>query len=60
MSPAQQVLVKGVLITLSNLYEVIKYVEKQFHVLEGKIADVSAAALHQLDCQSVSIMLSNN
>ncbi|CAH1982611.1 unnamed protein product [Acanthoscelides obtectus] len=51
MSPAQQVLVKGVLLTPDNQNEVIKYVEKQFHLLEGKLADVSATALDQLNFQ---------
>lgn len=54
MSPAQQVLVKGVQITQNNMYEIIKYVENQFHLLEGKIADVSAASLDQLSTQRVS------
>nr|XP_023016879.1 KICSTOR complex protein SZT2-like [Leptinotarsa decemlineata] len=51
LSPAQQVLVKGVRISQSNLKEIVKYVEKQFHLLEERIADVSAAALDQLDFQ---------
>lgn len=54
MSPAQQVLVKGVQITQENLSEIVRYVEKQFHLLEGKIADVSAASLEQLNVQRVS------
>lgn len=56
MSPAQQVLVKGVQITQSNLAEIIQYVENQFHLLEGKIADVSAASLDQLSSQRVSFL----
>lgn len=55
MSPAQQVLVKGVQITQSNIAEIIQYVENQFHLLEGKIADVSAASLDQLSSQRVSL-----
>ncbi|CAH1153732.1 unnamed protein product [Phaedon cochleariae] len=51
LSPAQQVLVKGVRISPDNLKEIVSYVEKQFHLLEEKIADVSAAALDQLDFQ---------
>lgn len=54
MSPAQQVLVKGVQICLDNLSEIVKYVENQFHLLEKKIADVSAASLDQLYIQRVS------
>ncbi|KAJ8923504.1 hypothetical protein NQ315_010082 [Exocentrus adspersus] len=49
MSPAQQVLVKGVQVSQNNLNEVIDYVEKQFHLLERKIADVSAMALDQIE-----------
>lgn len=55
MSPAQQVLVKGVKITDTSLEEIIKYVEKQFHLLQKKIADVAAAALDHLEFQCVSI-----
>ncbi|CAH0562057.1 unnamed protein product [Brassicogethes aeneus] len=51
MSPAQQVLVKGVQISSSNLNYIISYIEKQFHLLEGKIADVSVVAHEQLDIQ---------
>ncbi|KAG5885699.1 hypothetical protein JTB14_002313 [Gonioctena quinquepunctata] len=53
LSPAQQVLVKGVRISTENLADTVRYVEKQFHILEEKIADVSAAVLDQLDFQRV-------
>lgn len=55
MSPAQQVLVKCVKITKENVSEIIHYVENQFHLLEGKIADVSATSLDQLYIQRVNI-----
>ncbi|CAG9828371.1 unnamed protein product [Diabrotica balteata] len=51
LSPAQQVLVKGVQITVNNLKEILKYVERQFHILEEKIADVCSKALDHLDSQ---------
>ncbi|KAJ8966991.1 hypothetical protein NQ317_011192 [Molorchus minor] len=53
MSPAQQVLVKGVQITQNNISTIIKYVEEQFHLLERRIAEVSATALDQIDFQRV-------
>lgn len=59
MSPAQQVLVKGVQITSDNIAEIIQYVENQFHLLEGKIADVSAASLDQLNIQKVFLFVAN-
>lgn len=54
MSPAQQVLIKGVQVTQSNLNEIINYVAKQFHLLEGKIADVTAMSLDQIEFHRVS------
>lgn len=53
MSPAQQVLVKGVQVTSKNVQEVIKLVETQFHILEGRIAHISAMAHEQIDQQKV-------
>lgn len=55
MSPAQQVLVKGVQVTTKNLQEIIHLVEVQFHLLENKIAHVSALAHDQMDLQRVSV-----
>lgn len=54
MSPAQQVLVKGVQITKRNLQEIISLVQIQFHSLENRIAQVSALAHDQMDTQRVS------
>ncbi|XP_008200755.1 KICSTOR complex protein SZT2 isoform X3 [Tribolium castaneum] len=51
MSPAQQVLVKGVQITSTNLHEIVAFVQSQFHVLEGKIADVTAMVHDQNERQ---------
>ncbi|CAG9855485.1 unnamed protein product [Phyllotreta striolata] len=51
LSPAQQVLVKGVQIMQNNLQEILKSVEKQFHILQEKIVDACSAALDQLDYQ---------
>lgn len=53
MSPAQQVLVKGVQITSTNLHEIITFVQNQFHLLEGKIADVTAMVHDQNERQKV-------
>lgn len=54
MSPAQQVLVKGVQMTTDNLEEIINFVVEQFNLLEGKIADVSAMVHDQNEFQKVS------
>lgn len=54
MSPAQQVLVKGVEVTIKNLQEIVRSVEIQFHLLENRIAHVSALAHDQMDLQRVS------
>ncbi|KAJ3640250.1 hypothetical protein Zmor_003559 [Zophobas morio] len=53
MSPAQQVLVKGVQITSSNLQEIVSFVQNQFHLLEGKIADVTAMVHDQDEFQKM-------
>jgi hypothetical protein len=53
MSPAQQVLVKGVQISSSNLQEILSFVENQFHLLEGKIADVTAMVHDQNEFQKM-------
>ena len=55
MSPAQQVLVKGVQITSSNLQEIVSFVQNQFHLLEGKIADVTAMVHDQDEFQKVTL-----
>lgn len=55
MTPAQQVLVKGVQLSLDNLADIIDYIEEQFHILENKIADVVALALDQIELQTVSL-----
>lgn len=57
MSPAQQVLVKGVQVTTNNLHEIINLVQIQFHLLENRIAHVSALAHDQMDSQRVSLYL---
>lgn len=51
MSPAQQVLVKGVQITSKNVHEIINLVATQFSQLEDRISHVSALAHDQLDLQ---------
>lgn len=51
MSPAQQVLVKGVEITSTKLPEIIKFVGDQFHIIEGKIAEVATFAYDQMDSE---------
>ncbi|XP_017776135.1 PREDICTED: protein SZT2-like [Nicrophorus vespilloides] len=51
ISPAQQVIVKGVRVSSHNIQEIIKLVQVQFHHLEGKIAEVSAKAYDQIDLQ---------
>lgn len=53
MSPAQQVLIKGVQVTTKNLHEIVSSVETQFHTLENRIAHVSGLAHDQIDMQKV-------
>lgn len=59
ISPAQQVLVKGVQVSSRNMQEVINLVQKHFHILEGRIAHVSAMAYDQMDLQIVFILSKN-
>lgn len=54
MSPAQQVLVKGVQVTTKNLQEIINLVQVQFVQLENRIAHVSGLVQDQMDSQRVS------
>lgn len=49
ISPAQQVLVQGWLVTLNNINQLTNFVEKQLNILEEKIASVTAIANQQLD-----------
>lgn len=57
ISPAQQVLVKGVKVSSHNMEEIISLVQKHFHILEGRIAVVSTLAYDQIDSQIVKIFL---
>lgn len=54
MSPAQQVLVKGVKVSSRNVHEIINLIESQFHYLEGRIAQVSALAHDEIEIQRVN------
>lgn len=54
ISPAQQVLVKGVQVSSHNMKQVIDLVQQHFLILEGRIAHVSALAYDQIDSQIVS------
>ena len=54
ISPAQQVILKGIQVTPQNLGEIIKCVETHFHMLEGKIADVCTQALGRTYLKRVS------
>lgn len=54
MSPAQQVLVKGVEITNVELSDIIKFIGDQFHTIEGKIAEVATFANYEMDNHRVS------
>lgn len=53
MSPAQQVLLKGIQVTSANLEQIFRSVERQLKVLGERIADVSGMALDQIDEQKV-------
>lgn len=55
MSPAQQVLVKGVKISSQNLQEIISLIENQFYFLEGRIARVSSMAHDEVELQKVRL-----
>ncbi|XP_043599602.1 KICSTOR complex protein SZT2-like isoform X2 [Bombus pyrosoma] len=48
-SPAQQVLVQGWLVTLDNVKQLTNFIENQLHVLEEKVACVTAVANQQLE-----------
>lgn len=48
-SPAQQVLVQGWLVTLDNVKQLTDFIENQLHVLEEKVACVTAIASQQLE-----------
>ncbi|GJQ67112.1 hypothetical protein Trydic_g21981 [Trypoxylus dichotomus] len=49
ISPAQQVLVKGVQISSQNVHDIIYSVQTQFHYIEGRIAHMSDLAYEQID-----------
>lgn len=49
ISPAQQVLVKGVQISSRNVNDIIYSVQTQFHYIEGRIAHMSDLAYEQID-----------
>lgn len=48
-SPAQQVLVQGWLVTLDNVKQLTNFIENQLHILEEKVACVTAVASQQLE-----------
>ncbi|XP_030748432.1 LOW QUALITY PROTEIN: KICSTOR complex protein SZT2-like [Sitophilus oryzae] len=54
VSPAQQVILKGVKLMSQNIKEIIKCVELHFDMLEEKIAEVCIQALDKLDNQKIS------
>ncbi|XP_050313415.1 KICSTOR complex protein SZT2-like [Anthonomus grandis grandis] len=53
ITPAQQVILKGIQMTPWNVNEIIKGVEAHFHLLEGKIADACMQALDKIDSYRV-------
>lgn len=54
MTPAQQVLIKGIMIASSNVEEIFSMVEKRLKVLEERISEVAGLAQDQIDEQAVS------
>lgn len=54
ITPAQQVILKGIQMTPRNVNEIIKRVETHFHVLQGKIAEACMQALEKIDNHRVS------
>lgn len=54
MTPAQQVLIKGIMIASSNVEEIFSVVEKRLKVLEERISEVAGLAQDQIDEQAVS------
>ena len=56
ISPAQQVLIKGVQISSQNVQDVISSVQSQFNYIEGRIAHMSVLAYDQIDNQMVSFL----
>nr|XP_022914806.1 KICSTOR complex protein SZT2-like isoform X1 [Onthophagus taurus] len=49
ISPAQQVLVKGVQVSSQNVAEIVYSVRTQFHYIEGRIAHMSALAYDEIE-----------
>ncbi|XP_048517774.1 KICSTOR complex protein SZT2 isoform X3 [Dendroctonus ponderosae] len=49
ITPAQQVILKGIQMTPHNVYEIIKCVETHFHILQGKIAEACMQALEKIE-----------
>lgn len=56
MTPAQQVLIKGIILSPFNLEEIFALVEKRLKILEERISDVSGLAQDQIDEQAVSVI----
>lgn len=53
MTPAQQVLLKGIQVSSLNIDEIFSAVEKQLKRLEERIADVAGMAHDQIEEQTV-------
>ncbi|XP_066247487.1 KICSTOR complex protein SZT2-like [Euwallacea similis] len=51
ITPAQQVILKGIQMTPKNVNEIIKCVETHFHMLEGKIAEACNHAIEKIQTQ---------
>lgn len=49
ISPAQQVLVQGWLVNVDNVNQLTNFIENQLHILEEKVACVTAVASQQLE-----------
>lgn len=53
VSPAQQVLIQGVEVSMCNIMRTVELVKSKFHFLEGRIAHVSALAHDKMEAQRV-------
>ncbi|KAL1492858.1 hypothetical protein ABEB36_011037 [Hypothenemus hampei] len=54
INPAQQVILKGIKMTATNVNEIITCVETHFNLLEGKIAEACTQAIEKLEIQRMS------
>lgn len=60
ITPAQQVILKGIQMTPRNLNEIIKCVETHFYMIENKIAEACMQAIEKIEAHRVSASSSDS